>query len=245
MGQFLSQRSAHSAGPCSVWLWRLCSCNWCYWILLFLPRTSLREATQAVQILQGSALPVLPLAMIQHFNHPGPDQMEGGPPQAQIQVGTTARRAIVITGSPLWSPCSPKVTPPIPGGPPGWKRSDCEMSRASLVWKSATGVLPQFWGALGKASNFLLPPFFSFLDVQSNYRVVVRVVIEVEELQEVEGGDVRRKTSLADIIIIGAEQGDLLLGAWAYFSPNAVFCCFCFDLLPEPLRLQHSKYLLS
>lgn len=32
MGQFLSQRSAHSAGPCSVWLWRLCSCNWCYWI---------------------------------------------------------------------------------------------------------------------------------------------------------------------------------------------------------------------
>lgn len=41
----------------------------------------------------------------------------------------------------------------------------------------------------------------------------MRVVIEVEELQEVEGGDVRRKTSLADIIIIGAEQGDLLLGA--------------------------------
>lgn len=245
MGQFLSQRSAHSAGPCSVWLWRLCSCNWCYWIcfsFLGLPSGKPPKLFRSsrVQLCLYCPWPWYSTLITQALT-----KWRGGPPQAQIQVGTTARRAIVITGSPLWSPCSPKVTPPIPGGPPGWKRSDCEMSRASLVWKSATGVLPQFWGALGKASNFLLPPFFSFLDVQSNYRVVVRVVIEVEELQEVEGGDVRRKTSLADIIIIGAEQGDLLLGAWAYFSPNAVFCCFCFDLLPEPLRLQHSKYLLS
>lgn len=40
-----------------------------------------------------------------------------GPPQAQIQVGTTTRRAIVITGSPLWSPCSPESYSPNPWSP--------------------------------------------------------------------------------------------------------------------------------
>lgn len=46
------------------------------------PRTSLGEATQAAQILKSSALPVLPLAMVQHFNHPGPDQIEGPTPSS-------------------------------------------------------------------------------------------------------------------------------------------------------------------
>lgn len=41
----------------------------------------------------------------------------------------------------------------------------------------------------------------------------MRVIIEVEELQEVEGGDLQRKTSPVDIIISGTELGDLLLSA--------------------------------
>lgn len=55
------------------------------------------------------------------------------------------------------------------------------------------------------------------------------MVIEVEELQEVEDGDVRRKTSLADIIIIGAEQGDLL-AAWclSLFLPQRSVLLFLF-----------------
>lgn len=62
----------------------------------------------------------------------------------------------------------------------------------------------------------------------------MRVIIEVKELQEVEGGDVQRKTSLVDIIISVIELGDLLLSAGAYFSPTQSFAVYVLICCQSP-----------
>lgn len=90
-----------------------------------------------------------------------------GPPLAQIQVRTSARRAIVITGSPLQSPHSHGSYSPKPWRTPWVEEIRIWESGESLVWKSEIGVLSQFWGA---ASIFS----YTRCTKEFNYRVVVR-----------------------------------------------------------------------
>lgn len=89
-----------------------------------------------------------------------------------------------------------KLLPQTLENPLGGRDQNMRQSGESLVWKSETGVLSQFWGALGKASNFLLPPFSHTRDVQRNVIIgwLWGVIIQVEELQKWKGGDVQRKT---------------------------------------------------
>lgn len=107
-----SQRHVGSARPGSGRLWSLRCCRGvklCFFLSHAFPPVSHPGCSDP----QGFSFPVLPLAMMEHSNHPGPDRVEG-PPCAQIQVGTTTRRAIVITGSPLQSPHSPRQFLPQP-----------------------------------------------------------------------------------------------------------------------------------
>lgn len=75
------------------------------------------EATQAAQILQGSVLPVLPLAMIQHFNHPGPDQMEGPTPSSNTSKKHLPEGQLLSLVHLCGALAPVKVTPPNPGDP--------------------------------------------------------------------------------------------------------------------------------
>lgn len=150
------------------------------------PRTSLREATQAAQILEGSALRVLPLAMIQHFNDPGPDQVEG-PTLSSNTRGNNCWKGNCyhwVTSAESWLLW--KLLPQTLEPRQGEEIREGEVEWGKPCLKVGNWVSFPVLGALGKASNFPLPPFSYMLDVQSNLITgwFWGVIIEVEELKK-------------------------------------------------------------
>lgn len=136
------------------------------------PRTSLKEATQAAHILRGSALPVLPLAMIQHFNHPGPTKQRGHP-KLKYKRGQLLGGQLLSLGHLCRVLAPMKVTPPNPGAPPGQKRSECEAEWGEpCLTVRNWGSFPVLRG-LGQVVSFPLPPFSHTLDVQSHLLTVI------------------------------------------------------------------------
>lgn len=148
-----------------------------------------------------------------------------GPPQAQIQVRT---------GSPLQSPHSHGSYSPKPWRTPWVEEIRIWDSGESLVWKSETGVLSQFWGALGKASNFLLPPFSHTRAVQRNLIIgwLWGVIIQVEELQKWKGGDVQRKTGPVDwtllLVTLAKRNPPLQCLSWVLSQRSVLLFLFGF-----------------
>lgn len=91
---------------------------------------------------RGSAVPVLPLAMIQHINHSGSDLVEG-PTLSSNTSGNNCWEDNCYRWVTLWSPGSRESYPTSPGAPPGWKRSEGARRSGKSLSESGTGVLSQ------------------------------------------------------------------------------------------------------
>lgn len=153
----VSTAPAPAPATCSGWLWSLCSykcAKFCFSLSHAFPPVSHPGCWGP----QGFSSPVLPLAMKKHFNHPGLTEW-GVLPKLKHKWALTARRAVVITGSPLQSPLPEKV-PPLKLGalPGGGKDSSVRRSRA-LSQIQELDPFPVL-RSLGQI-KFPLPPVFS------------------------------------------------------------------------------------
>lgn len=118
-----------------------------------------------------------------------------------------------------------EVTPPNPGEPLGWKRSEYERVGKVLSESQKLGFFPSSEGP---------PPFSHTRDVQRNLITgwLWGVIIQVEELQKWKGGGVQRKTGPVDwtllLVILAKRHPPLQCLSWFLSQRSVLLFLFGF-----------------